>query len=328
MFFPLAERVDRLQAAASFPLPMTDPTADILSASLLISLFVFLVGAGLRFFFKGRDTWEVSEISEAGDVVVGGDPMELPPPLPEDVVVEKELPIRHCRSIDFLWMGFLFLTFSGLSLAAAKLPEGEARLPGPADLIASMGVHLVLAGMTVGFVAWRLGPVKWLGLRWKQWKWVFLIAPGTVMAMWVVFGLLAASGYMEWIQKLGGDAVQDTVKLLQTTKDPQILILMALAAVVVAPVCEEIVFRGYLYPAAKRFAGTWAAAISTALLFSAAHGNLGALLPLFIFGLVIIYVYERTRSIWAPIAIHFCFNGATVVIQVLAPYLIKLQEQA
>ena len=122
---------------------------------------------------------------------------------------------------------------------------------------------------------------------------------------------------MDLMDRLGVEKVQDTVELLQTGKDPAMLILMGFAAVFVAPVCEEVVFRGYLYPAAKRFAGPWVAALCTALMFSAAHGSMAALLPLFVFGLVLVALYEVTGSIWAPVAVHFLFNAATVVIQVL-----------
>ena len=144
------------------------------------------------------------------------------------------------------------------------------------------------------------------------------MAPVVVLLMWLFIGGLQASGFMQWIESLGVETVQDTVKILQNSTDPQILSLMVIAAVVAAPLCEEIVFRGYLYAVAKRFAGPWAAGICSALVFAAAHGSLSALLPLFIFGCVLAFIYEKTGSLWAPIATHFCFNGATVVVQLAA----------
>ena len=92
----------------------------------------------------------------------------------------------------------------------------------------------------------------------------------------------------------------------------------ASSAVVAAPLCEEIVFRGYFYPVLKRFSGAWPAAICSAIVFGAAHGQLTALLPLFIFGLLLVFIYEKTGSIWAPMAVHFCFNSATVLVQIAA----------
>jgi hypothetical protein len=136
--------------------------------------------------------------------------------------------------------------------------------------------------------------------------------------MWAVFGGLMECGYMEWMESLGVETVQDTVKLLQKSEDPLILGLMAFAAVVAAPLCEEMVFRGYFYPVLKKFAGAWVAAVCSALVFASAHGNLTALLPLFVFGGVLVFVYEKTGSLWASIAVHFCFNSATVLAQIAA----------
>jgi membrane protease YdiL (CAAX protease family) len=161
----------------------------------------------------------------------------------------------------------------------------------------------------------RVRPAEWLGLKWRKWPWVFVIAPVAVISMWLFFGGLQVSGFMKWMESLGVDSVQDTVKLLQDATDPLTLGLMAGAAVLAAPICEEIVFRGYLYPAAKKFTGPWVACFFSALVFAAAHGSLAALLPLFLFGCVLVFIYEKTGSIWAPMAVHFCFNGATVLIQ-------------
>ncbi|NJR41612.1 MAG: CPBP family intramembrane metalloprotease [Akkermansiaceae bacterium] len=139
--------------------------------------------------------------------------------------------------------------------------------------------------------------------------------------MWVLLGALNAGGYMQWVESLGVNSTQDSVKLLQETRDPVVLVLMAFTAVIVAPVCEEIVFRGYVYPAAKKFVGPWCAGICSALVFSAAHGSLVALFPIFILGALLAWIYEKTGSLWATIAVHLCFNGATVAMQFAARFL-------
>jgi membrane protease YdiL (CAAX protease family) len=225
---------------------------------------------------------------------------------------------RHFRKLDLLWLGFIFLVFAGLAIGSAKMAEQPEKNIDAANLITSIGFHLFLAGGTIGIMAWRVRIATWLGLKWKQWPWALLIAPVTVVSMWILMAGLQFGGYMKWIESLGGEGVQESVKLLQDSKDPVILGLMAFAAVFVAPVCEEIVFRGYFYAAAKKFAGPWPAAICSALVFGAAHGNLAALLPLSILALVLVVLYEKTGSLWAPISVHFCFNGATVLIQAIA----------
>ena len=185
------------------------------------------------------------------------------------------------------------------------------------DLILNAGLQFFMVAVVIAMVIGRISPITWLGLKWKSWPWVFWIAPVTVLTMWTAFAGLYASGYNDLMEDLGLQMVQESVDLLQTTQEIKILILMSLTAVILAPLCEEIVFRGYIYPTLKKFSGPWIAAIVSALFFSAAHGSLVTLAPLFIFGLALVFLYEWTGSIWAPISAHLLFNGATVVIQLL-----------
>jgi membrane protease YdiL (CAAX protease family) len=234
-----------------------------------------------------------------------------PPPLPSGKVA-----IWPYHLIDLLWMGFIVFIYAASSIGSAQVADQHTELKITVDgLIVTIGFQLVLAGMTVVVMVWRIRPIAWLGLRWPGWRRVLLIGPVSVLGMWALSASLYFSGYFKWMDSLGVEQMQDSVKLLQDTRDPLILALMAVTAVIVAPVCEEILFRGYLYPAAKRFAGPWVAGIGTALIFAAAHGSLSPLLPLFVLGCLLVLAYEWTGSLWAPIAMHFCFNGATVIIQ-------------
>jgi len=225
------------------------------------------------------------------------------------------------RNIDLVGfagvIGVFYLLAVGNSISgeSKELPTVSAEM-----VVISIGFQVFMAALVTIMVLARVNPVKWLGLAWKRWPLVFLIAPMTVISMWALFAGLQVAGYMDLMDKLGVDKVQDTVTIFQKEKDIVILVLMAVAAALVAPVCEEIVFRGYLYPVAKKYAGPWIAALGTALIFSAAHGSFAALLPLFVFGLVLVAIYEFTGSIWAPMAVHFLFNGATVAVQLYARY--------
>jgi hypothetical protein len=240
----------------------------------------------------------------------------LPPPLPLGKV-----PVWFYRPADLLGL----VLIAGLFYVLVVLGELFGGKKGPPSisvegLIVSIGFQFFTAAIAFALVIQRVKPVAWLGLVWKNWPYVLLIAPISVASMWMLFAGLQYGGYMDLMDKLGVEKVQDTVVILQKEKDPLILGLMAFAAAIVAPLCEEVVFRGYLYPAAKRFSGPWVAALCSALIFSAVHGSVAALLPLFVFGLVLVAIYEFTGSIWAPIGVHFLFNSATVVIQILSSY--------
>lgn len=336
--FPLVKLWAWHQIPASY-YRMSDPTSPVLITAFAVAFGLFVVAALVRWSRREKTAppSERETLQEGAQEFSASVPPPIPPIYaaphssqqepPSPIQGGPGVPIWPYRKLDFFWMAGIFAIFAAMSVSNTSVDEEKMAI-GPNVLIGSIIFHGTLTMITLAVMVFRIGPVEWLGLRWKSWPWVFLIAPATVVGMWVVFGALQALGYMEWMESLGVEAVQDSVKLLQTTKDPLVLILMAVAAVLVAPISEELVFRGYLYPAAKRFAGTWMAAICTGLVFAAAHGSLVALLPLFIFGVVLALLYEKTGSIWAPVAVHFCFNGATVGIQLLMRQFPHLLEQA
>lgn len=302
-------------------LPMisfSNPTVTVLVICFATSLATFVVAAAFRAITAPRPSADVPAPADLPAAGNDGSPYQppntlpaVPPPLPTGKVA-----VGHYRKLDLIWMGFIALMFAFLSLGNATVAAEKTDIVISANgLLQSIGFQLFITTLTIAMVVWRVNPVAWLGLRWPGWRWVLLIAPVSVLTMWFVSAGLFLSGYMELMKSLGVESTQDSVKLLQQTKDPLVLTLMAVAAVLVAPICEEIVFRGYLYPAAKRFAGPWVAGGATALIFAAAHGALAPLLPLFVFGALLVLAYELTGSLWAPMAMHFCFNGATVAIQ-------------
>lgn len=87
-----------------------------------------------------------------------------------------------------------------------------------------------------------------------------------------------------------------------------------LAGVLVAPICEEILFRGYFYPVAKRFIGAVPGALITATLFAATHVNLASFAGLLVLALCFILAYERTGSLLVPICMHAFFNGINLMV--------------
>ena len=81
------------------------------------------------------------------------------------------------------------------------------------------------------------------------------------------------------------------------------------AAVLLAPVAEEMLFRGILYPAIKQAGWPRLALWGTALLFAAVHMNAVTFVPLAAFALVLTALYERTNNLLAPITAHVLFNA-------------------
>ena len=292
---------------------MADPTESIIRATFGFAIGLFCLAAAWRrsFLVPSPPPLPESDRMAFDDEFVD---LEPPPPPP----APSRIPTGLYQQLDLLGIGLICAVFFALALSSIQAgSEGELKIDARA-LLGTIGFQFITSGMVILCMVPRIHPAAWLGLRWPAWYRVIWIAPCASISMWIFFGGLQALGFMEWIESLGAETVQDTVKLLQNSEDPLIIGLMAVAAVVAAPLCEELIFRGYLYPAAKKFAGPWVAGIFSALIFAAAHGSLVALLPLFVFGCLLAFVYQKTGSLWAPISVHFFFNGSTVLLQMIA----------
>ena len=97
------------------------------------------------------------------------------------------------------------------------------------------------------------------------------------------------------------------------TLDASLFLPCLLASGVLAPICEELFFRGYLMGAFAK-AGRGRAIAAAALLFAAAHGVDAAFLPRFLLGCLLGGMARRTGSILAPMLMHGCYNAAVLLL--------------
>jgi len=81
-----------------------------------------------------------------------------------------------------------------------------------------------------------------------------------------------------------------------------------ISIVIVAPMLEEIIFRGLFYRAIKKFIPFVQAALISSLIFSIIHQNILSLIVLFMLSLFLTWIYEKTKSILFPIIVHSIFN--------------------
>ena len=81
----------------------------------------------------------------------------------------------------------------------------------------------------------------------------------------------------------------------------------------VAPVVEELTYRGLGFAAVRDAMSAGAAVIVTALAFGLAHGLVVALPVLTIFGAILAWLRLKTESLYPPIILHALFNGAALI---------------
>jgi membrane protease YdiL (CAAX protease family) len=106
---------------------------------------------------------------------------------------------------------------------------------------------------------------------------------------------------------------QQAVEILRHTEGMLERIVLGIGTIFIAPIGEELVFRGILYPAVKRHYGQQLALWGTAIVFGVIHFNLGSFLPLTLLAVVLVWLYEYTGNLVAPIAVHCVFNAANFV---------------
>ena len=112
--------------------------------------------------------------------------------------------------------------------------------------------------------------------------------------------------------------LQDVVENFLDLKTPGQLAVMSIAAVVLAPVAEELVFRGLLFRYARGRLPRWGALLLPAALWAALHG-LTAFAPLLAMGVVLELAYERTGNLAVPMGAHALFNLNTILVLLLDP---------
>ena len=103
--------------------------------------------------------------------------------------------------------------------------------------------------------------------------------------------------------------IQPAMQALQNTVTWLDRVALGIAAIGLAPVAEEMLFRGILYPAVKQAGYPRAALWVTSLLFAVVHWNVATFVPLLLLAIALTLLYEKTNNLLAPITAHSLFNA-------------------
>jgi membrane protease YdiL (CAAX protease family) len=199
-------------------------------------------------------------------------------------------------------VGALLIDIPALALGA-KISESHTS-PG-----------LVIANTTVqdlGFIAAAVFFAQLGGRRVAAWQ--FGLRPTRIGRALGPFVAVAVS-FIVFLElwSLGVHTTKE--KLLETLGTHQSTLLLALTAAltcVIAPVCEEFLFRGFIFRALRNWRGTFPAALITGVLFGAVHaGSAPAsdLVPLGVFGFLLCLLYRYSGSLYPCIALHSINNS-------------------
>jgi membrane protease YdiL (CAAX protease family) len=204
----------------------------------------------------------------------------------------------------------------GLAVQLGILRQGSLSLT-----LLVYGLNFVFfAGGAFVLAVWP-GKLTWaeLGIAPPRWRWLWLLlAVGVTLLLLPLRGLIGAI-VQQWFGG-GLEAMQSRMDLLvgSALSWSQFLVTL-LGAGLIAPVAEELFFRGFFYTALRQRFGIAAAATISSLGFAVGHIDaLGVVAASFIMGIALALAYEYTRSLWVAIAIHAFNNSlATVMVYLL-----------
>lgn len=169
---------------------------------------------------------------------------------------------------------------------------------------------ILLISLTVFFLKIRGGTCWHLGLKViPSWRGVVLgLTIGLGMAF-LMAGLNRLIQLLPW--QVPQQAAYDAINRAGSWRE----FLPVWAAVgLIAPLSEEIFFRGYSFPLFRTIWGSNKGAVLSALFFGAMHFDLWRLIPLAVAGWILNLLYEKTGSLWTAIIAHGVWNAALALL--------------
>jgi len=219
------------------------------------------------------------------------------------------------KANDFLFFVWLVVCGGFLTqLAALPLLKMAARGDTATLMLTGAAFH---AGMLLGVIAFTFTRGKAAGPIPASAPSRVRILPAGLATFAIVLPLVTAASLL-WQALLGALGVpaepQDLIALFAEAKSVPLLVMMIIVATVMAPVTEELVFRGGFFRYARFRLPRWAALTLPACLFAALHTNLASFVPLALLGVIFSLAYERTGRIAVPIIAHGLFNLNTIIL--------------
>lgn len=219
-------------------------------------------------------------------------------------------------------LAFILAILVGVALGAllpAAVPDAVANaLLGPLTLVA-------LGLTTLGWVGMRYrGDVKMLvGARPDVRDVLLALGVGVGAVIALTAGLGLALGLL--LELLDQEIPTVQQHLRDAARDPQTAPVLVFSAVVVAPVFEELFFRGMVFPALAKRVGLWGAIVLSAVLFGIVHlnqaesmlGGVLLLVRLVPLGMLFAWLYHWRGTLVVPIIVHSVFNAASVALLLL-----------
>lgn len=230
-------------------------------------------------------------------------PFSNPPPPPGGIIKGTDVVLAIVATV------LLYLV--GMALVGILVPPGAADAPGPSAQVATLAQLAVMSAALLGAV--YLVVVRRSGQSWRDLGYV------RCDPMWIRRAVLLAVVLLPIVMMFAA-MVRDAIPAregpdLATLIVPKDLswfaaLVTLVYAGLIAPIAEEVFFRGLLFGWLRRHLRFAIAAPLGAAAFAILHQRPDAIAAAFVIGLVLSWLYERSRSLVPAITLHQVVNTA------------------
>ncbi|WP_407311047.1 CPBP family intramembrane glutamic endopeptidase [Desulfosporosinus sp. SB140] len=172
-----------------------------------------------------------------------------------------------------------------------------------------MYLNAFLTQLSFALLIWLLKAIRhwhWSDFGWRSvsFRKIFLNILGIYGVTWVINISYALFLYKQGMTPPTTDVY---TKLLGQSSGLSLLLNLVLAGVL-APVIEETLFRGLIFGSLRTYCGKWTAAVISAAIFSGLHFQAYGFFPRFILGIVLVYLFDKYKSLYPSVALHSLNN--------------------
>ena len=219
---------------------------------------------------------------------------ETPEPVPAPELLSYSVPWKFIDN----WIGVILLVLIDLAIFLITLKSSKAALAQSALIIL---LELAFLLPVILIFAWRR--ISWRAIGFGKFDLNAVgIGCGLLIGAYIIIILHNLILFMLGVNTQG----EEIVKVFTELASP---VWFFIVGAIFAPFVEEIFFRGFLFQGFRERYGWKIGMVLSSAIFAAAHLDLVALIPTFILGNVLAYVYQRSNSVWPGMLLHFLVNA-------------------
>ena len=213
----------------------------------------------------------------------------------------------------FVAIGLLLIAVAVVVRRGGERPTGwELTLGTVASTVLTEAILIVLAG---AIVSRRGGTWRQLGFRPFP-PWAHLLAGAVILIAFVINVFYALAIWTLGLERFRPLGARELLPLFG--EGGWALAIGLMLAGVIAPLAEEMFFRGFVFMGLLRPLGFNGALIMSSLLFAVVHLQIMTVLPIFALGCLLGWLYYRSGSLWPSILVHATYNSIALLAAFLA----------